>query len=377
MASRLRDEYPAPANPYLLLTPGPVSTSPAVRAAMLRDYCTWDSDYKTVTQEVRRRLVEIACPDASQDYTAILLQGSGTYGVEAVLGSVVPPHGKVLILSNGAYGERMAAIARVLKLPHEVIDFGELSAVEPKTVAERLEGDPTITHVAVVHCETTTGLLNPLAELAQVVKIRDRTLIVDAMSSFGGIPLDVPALGVDYLVSSANKCIEGVPGFCFVIARLHELETGARYARSLSLDLYAQWETMEQDPGKWRFTSPTHTVIAFRQALQELENEGGVVSRWARYRRNQSLLVEGMTKMGFETIIPDHLQSPIVTAFRYPASSGFSFSEFYDRLKRRGFIIYPGKLSQLDTFRIATIGKVGPADIAQLLGAIAEISRQC
>jgi 2-aminoethylphosphonate-pyruvate transaminase len=358
--------------PYLLLTPGPLTTSPTVRAAMMHDSCTWDSDYKSLTQEVRRRLVGIACAERPEAYTAVLMQGSGTFGVEAVLGGVVPSEGLVLILVNGAYGQRMVEIAEAVGLPHRVLEFGELCAIEPDAVGELLDCDPGISHVALVHCETTTGLLNPLEEIAGVVKDRDRVLIVDAMSSFGGIPIDVAGLGIDYLISSANKCIQGVPGFSFVIARVADLEIRAHCSRSLSLDLHAQWETMERDPGKWRFTSPTHAVLAFLQALRELEAEGGVSRRGQRYRANQALLVKGMRELGFRTVIPDHLQSPIVTSFYYPANPSFSFDELYRRLKARGFIIYPGKVSQLDTFRIANIGAVYPSDIERLIHAISE-----
>ncbi|MCL6443409.1 MAG: 2-aminoethylphosphonate--pyruvate transaminase [Alicyclobacillus sp.] len=356
-------------NPYLLMTPGPLTTTRTVRQAMLRDWCTWDEDYKQLVTDIRRRLVDLATRERSS-YTAVLMQGSGTFSVESVLGTVVPQTGKLLVLSNGAYGQRMGQIAQVLHIPHEVVDFGERSVVDPETVRERLSSDPSVTHVAMVHCETTTGMLNPLEEVARVVKNAGRVFIVDGMSSFGGIPMDVSGLGIDYLISSANKCIQGVPGFGFVIAKRSELETTCGQARSLSLDLYRQWYTMEVDGGKWRYTSPTHTVRAFHQALLELEAEGGIARRYRRYLENQRTLVNGMRERGFVTLLGDDLQSPFITAFLYPAFSNFEFGAFYSGLKQQGFVIYPGKVTDCNTFRIGTIGDIHRADIVRFLDAV-------
>jgi 2-aminoethylphosphonate-pyruvate transaminase len=235
-----------------------------------------------------------------------------------------------------------------------------------------LERDASITHVAFVHCETTTGILNPLDEIAQTVRDSGRLLIVDAMRSFGGIPLEIGALGIDYLISSANKCLQGVPGFGFVVARASSLEKCAGRARSLSLDLHDQWQTMEEGGGKWRFTSPTHVVRAFAQALAELESEGGPASRFKRYSANRSTLVKGMRKLGFECLLPEELQSPIITSFLSPPHSDYSFPRFYEELKRRGFVIYPGKASAANTFRIGTIGDVRPHIIQALVNAVGE-----
>jgi 2-aminoethylphosphonate-pyruvate transaminase len=360
-----------PDNPYLLLTPGPLSCSKGVRAALLRDWCTWDSDYNEgVVQNIRRRLVGLA-GKTNGELAAVLMQGSGSFAVEAVLGSAVPPAGGLLILVNGVYGRRMVRMAETLKLPHRVLAWPETDALDPKTVERTLAEDSAITHVALVHCETTTGLLNPLADLARVVKARGKNLIVDAMSSFGG--LDFNAQDLDFIISSANKCLQGVPGFAFVLARRAELEKCRGLARSHSLDLYDQWREMDQT-GKWRFTSPTHVVRAFLQALDELEAEGGPAARQARYVENQKVLVKGMRALGFETLLPDDLQSPIITAFKYP-SPDFDFREFYNQVKARGFVLYPGKISQTDTFRIGSIGEVYPEDIRRLLAAINEIRR--
>lgn len=358
-----------PDNPYLLLTPGPLSTSKGVKAAMLRDWCTWDNEYNDLVQDVRRKLVSLGGGN-HDDYTAVLMQGSGTFSIEAVVGSVVPEAGKLVVMTNGAYGNRLAQIAKMLKINTVVIDFGEVSEARPEKLRQVLESDPDITHVAVVHCETTTGMLNPIAEVGSVAKEFDKVFIVDAMSSFGGVPIDVASLGADYLVSSANKCIQGVPGFGFVIAKTEELKTCKGQARSLSLDLYDQWETMEKYNGKWRFTSPTHVVRAFYQALLELEEEGGIEKRQIRYRENQRTLVQEMEAIGFQTLLPKELQSPIITSFYYPDSPQFTFAAFYERLKKEGFVIYPGKISVADTFRIGNIGEVYPHDMKHLVKAI-------
>ena len=358
-----------PDNPYILLTPGPLSTSKTVKATMLRDWCTWDDDYNSIVQEIREELVALAgCePD---EYTAVLMQGSGTFSVESVIGSVIPENGKLLVLANGAYGQRIATIARYLKISVSVLDSGDLEPPCLSELTKRLRADPEITHVAVVHCETTTGMLNPIKEIGEVVKHFGKIFIVDAMSSFGGIPIDVKALGIDFIISSANKCIQGVPGFGFAVAKREEMIKTKGYARSLSLDLYDQWQTMENSKGKWRFTSPTHVVRAFRQALTELNEEGGIEPRFKRYTENQKALVEGMKELGFSPLLVDAYHSPIITTFLSPEEEGFEFKAFYDALKEKGFVIYPGKVTDFQCFRIGNIGEVYPSDIENLLSAI-------
>ena len=354
-----------PDNPYLLLTPGPLSTSKGVRDALLLDWCTWDDDYnKEIVQSIRHRILGLATAN-TEDYTVVLMQGSGSFSVEATLGSL---DGKLLTIANGAYGERIQQMADVLKIEQVRYCLVETEAPDPGQVAALLDENPDITHVVVVHCETTTGMLNPLPEIAAVVKDRDRILVVDAMSSFGGIPMDLSDLRIDFLISSANKCIQGVPGFGFVIARRDELARCEGKARSLCLDLYDQWTTMDGS-GKWRYTSPTHVVRAFYQALNELEDEGGISARYARYCENQRLLVEGMYELGFVPLLPRSLQSPIITSFLYP-DADFDFGDFYQQVKSHGFVLYPGKISQADTFRIGNIGEVYPEDIRQLLEVI-------
>lgn len=358
---------------YLLLTPGPLSTTATVRAAMLQDSCTWDADYNQgVVEPIRRELVRLATgPEYESDYSAVLLQGSGSYVVESVLGSAIGADECLLIINNGAYGARMGEMARCLGLRHHELDCGETTRPEPAAIEAILVRHPEITHLAMVHCETTTGMLNPLEEVAALCQRRGIRLIVDAMSSFGGIPIDMGRLGIEFLISSANKCIQGVPGFGFVIARRAALTACAGRARSVSLDLHAQWQTMELQGGKWRFTSPTHTVLAFAQALRELEEEGGIVARHQRYSENQRTLVEGMAALGFAPLLPEEWQSPIITAFYSPAHPDYRFADFYQRLKGQGFVIYPGKVSQADCFRIGNIGDVTPERVRCLLAAMA------
>ncbi len=357
-----------PDNPYLLLTPGPLSTSKRVKAAMLRDWCTWDEDFNTIVEEIRRRLVALATP--APGYTAVLLQGSGTFCVEAVVTTAVPDRGKLLVLTNGAYGRRIAQIAQRCRVPCETLESGEVDPPDPEHLRRVLEANPAISHVAAVHCETTTGMLNPAAAVGAVVKAAGRIYILDAMSSFGGIPMDMAEMGADFLVSSANKCIQGVPGFGFVIAKRAVLAQTRGQARSLSLDLYDQWRTMEDGHGKWRFTSPTHVVRAFFQALEELAEEGGVAARHRRYCENHRILTAGMQGMGFQALLPAALQSPIITTFLCPPRPAWQFKRFYEDLKTKGFVIYPGKVTDRDTFRIGTIGDVHPADVQRLIAAI-------
>lgn len=360
-----------PQNPYLLLTPGPLSTTYSVKEKMLRDWCTWDDDYNIIVQSIREDLVKLAS-DEPDRFTCTLMQGSGTFSVEATVGSVVPPNGKLLILANGAYGLRIQSIANCINISNTTLNFGDEGAIDLKKVKETLVIDKEITSVIVVHCETTTGMLNPTHEIGLLCKKFNKTYIVDAMSSFGGIPIDMETSSIDYLVSSANKCIQGVPGFGIIIARKDKISKIKGFARSLSLDLYDQWITMEEQNGKWRFTSPTHVVRAFKQALSELKSEGGIEVRHRRYAINQRALVSGMRSLGFKTLLPDPCHSPIITTFLSPMNSFFEFKRFYILLKKKGFVIYPGKVTNNDCFRIGNIGDVSTEDINNLLIAVEE-----
>lgn len=357
--------------PYLLLTPGPLTTSNGVRMAMLKDWCTWDKEYNNIVQEIRKRLVNLAVPSGNyHNYTSVLMQGSGSFGVESVIGTALSENGKLLILSNGAYGNRMGEIAQVLKINHIIEKFGDKDIIDISKVRETLVANPDITHISVVHSETTSGILNPIEKIGELAKEFNKTYIVDAMSSFGGIEIDIEEVKADFIISSSNKCIQGVPGFSFIICRKDVLENCSGQARSLSLDLYSQWKVMEENNGKWRFTSPTHTVRAFYQALLELEKEGGVTEREKRYRKNNIILREGMKNLGFKSLIPEEYQSPIITTFFAPENPDYNFEDFYYKLKKEGFVIYPGKVTDIESFRIGNIGEVYPDDIYALLKAI-------
>ena len=369
---------------YKLLTPGPLTTTKSVRAVMNKDWCTWDVEYNTIIQNLRKDLVSLATTQVDE-YTAILMQGSGTFSVESVIGTAIPKDGKLLVLTNGAYGDRIAEIALILGIETIIQDSGEVAQPDLRKLRENLNTHSDITHVAVVHCETTTGMLNDIKAIGEEVKNFGKVYIVDAMSSFGGIPMDVAELNIDFLVCSANKCIQGVPGFGVIIAKSSELEKCKGNARSLSLDFYSQWKGMQDSNGKWRYTSPTHVVRAFCQAMVELELEGGVVGRYNRYSNNQKKLVQGMKKLGFEALLPEQIQSPIITAFYFPKSSddfqsykniNFTFNLFYTALKQQGYVIYPGKISKAETFRIGNIGDVHEKDIDGLLVAIEDFLKK-
>ncbi|MGA1237476.1 MAG: 2-aminoethylphosphonate--pyruvate transaminase [Limisphaerales bacterium] len=353
----------------LLFTPGPLTTSLSVKAAMLHDAGSWHDEFNDVVTSIRSRLLAVAGTSVEAGFECVLMQGSGTFGVESVIGSVIPPQGRVLILTNGAYGDRIVAMAKVLKLDHCVLRTAEDVVPSAGEVDRMLQEDAAITHVVVVHCETTTGILNPLESIGAVVKRHGRRLIVDAMSSFGAIPVDLEAVGVDFLISSANKCIEGVPGFSFVLARREPLVASEGWARSLSLDLLGQWKGFEKNR-QFRYTPPTHALLAFDQALKELEQEGGIQARGARYKTNHAVLMEGIAQLGLKSFLKPEVQSYIITAFHCPKDAAFEFRAFYNQLSDRGMIIYPGKLTQVDTFRIGNIGRLFPSDIEHLLAAL-------
>jgi 2-aminoethylphosphonate-pyruvate transaminase len=354
----------------LLFTPGPLTTSASVKQAMLRDLGSRDDEFLAIVRGIRRDLL-LLCGPGSSDYEAVPMQGSGTFAIESVISSAVPADGTLLVLVNGAYGRRMVRIAEVHGIRCRQLTFDENVPVNAAAVRDDLARELP-THVAVVHCETTTGLINPVEQIGAVVRDAGCTYVVDAMSSFGGIPLDVAAAGIDFLVSSANKCIEGVPGFAFAIARRTALERCLGRARTLSLDLYDQWAGLERD-GQFRFTPPTHVLLAFRRALDELAEEGGVASRAARYQANACALVTGMRKLGFQTYLADEDRSWIITTFRYPRHPVFRFDQFYTRLAEAGFVIYPGKLTHEDCFRIGTVGRIDEHDVRALVAAIREV----
>ena len=359
----------------LLFTPGPLTTSLSVKQAMLHDAGSWHFEFNAKVKWVREKILEVAGLSSNAGWETILMQGSGTFGVEAVFATCVSRNGKVAVLANGAYGERMALMLQHLKIDHVVLRTPENTPNDPVALDRALAADTTITHVAIVHCETTTGLLNPIAEVGRVVKSHRRAYIVDAMSSFAAIPIDFAAAGIDYLISAANKCVEGVPGFSFVICRRDALLACEGYARCLSLDLLDQLKGFDKN-GQFRYTPPTHSLLAFEQAMKELEHEGGVTERGERYRRNQQTLMEGMKQLGFRPYLDSAVQSPIITSFYYPDTEPFAFDAFYRLLSDKGFIIYPGKISRANTFRIGSIGRIFPSDIDALVSAIDSVLKE-
>ncbi len=353
----------------ILFTPGPLTTSPAVKAAMLRDLGARDSEFLDIVLDVKKRLLKLAGVD-KDEYSAVLMQGCGSMGVEATIGCAVPREaGKLLVAVNGAYGRRIVEMARVMHMSAEHIDYPEDRAVVPADIDKALADDRTITHVAVVHCETTSGIFNPIKEVGKIVAKRKRRFIVDAMSSFGASEIKIKQWGIDWLISSANKCIEGVPGFSFVIAENRVLAASAGNSRSLCLDLHAQNEDMKKN-GQFRFTPPTHAILAFHQALLELESEGGVDARMKRYQENFRTLRKGMARLGFEEFLTPEDHGWIITSFRYPAHKHFSFNKFYALLRNDGFVIYPGKVGSADLFRVGSIGHITRIDVHGLLDAM-------
>ncbi len=353
----------------ILLTPGPLTTSAQVRGAMRRDWGSRDADFVALTAGVRERLVSLV--GGKGTHVCVPVQGSGTFAIEATIGTLVPRDGKALVLVNGAYGRRMVHILERIGRAVAALEAPEEAPHPVAGLDAVLAGDDTISHVLAVHCETTSGILNRIDEIAAAVAARGRGLIIDAMSSFGGIPISARDTPFDALVAASGKCLEGVPGLGFALLRREALEASEGNAHSLSLDLYEQWNSMERD-GQWRFTPPTHVVAALSAALDALEAEGGVEKRLARYQENCRVLVEGMREMGFETVLADEVQAPILVTFHVPADPRFRFDSFYAAIRSRGFLIYPGKLTQAESFRIGCIGNLDEAVIRKALAAVHE-----
>lgn len=357
----------------ILLTPGPLTTSPETKAAMLADWGSWDSAFNELTASVCRDLVAIVHGEA--DHVCIPLQGSGTFSVEAALGTFVPRNGKVLVPDNGAYCKRIARILAFMGREAVVMPVDEQEPADPARIDAALAADPSITHVAQVHCETGTGILNPLPEIAAVVARHGRRLIVDAMSSYGAIPIDARKVPFDALIAASGKCLEGVPGMGFVIGRRSALEASAGNTYSVALDLLDQWQYM-QKTGQWRYTPPTHVVAALRAAIDQYKAQGGQPARLARYTDNCTTLVAGMRKLGLTTFLPDSLQAPIIVTFHAPPDPAYEFKQFYSRVRDRGFILYPGKLTTVETFRVGCIGAIDSTAIKQAVSAVADVLRE-
>jgi 2-aminoethylphosphonate-pyruvate transaminase len=355
----------------LLFTPGPLTTSMNVKEAALFDLGSRDSAFIAVVEQIRNRLLQLAHVKAPE-YETVIIQGSGTYAIESVISSAIPTTGMLLNIINGAYGRRISQIANIHSVPLIELEYNEDKLPDLQEIELILNINPQISHVSVIHGETTTGLLNPIAEIGELVSRKNKAFIVDAMSTFGAYEIDQKKINISYLVSSSNKCIEGIPGFSYVLAKGTELEKCKNQARTLSLDLYVQWKGLNTN-GQFRFTPPVQALLAFHEALQELDVEGGIQARAKRYLENNTLLVAGMKKIGFKLYLPDEIRSYIITSFLYPSDPGFSFETFYSKLNEKGFVIYPGKLSKVNCFRIGNIGKLFISDIFELTNAIEEV----
>ena len=352
----------------ILLTPGPLTTSLRTKLAMLRDWGSWDSDFMAVTAKVRKSLLDIV--HGHDSHVVVPLQGSGTFSVEAAVATVVPRDGHVLVLDNGAYCKRAAKLSTLMGRRTTVAPFDDATAVCPQALQAQLQADPSITHVVMIHCETGAGVLNPLQAVADVCLARGKGLIVDAMSSFAALEIDTRKVRFDALIAASGKCLEGVPGMGFVFIRKAILPQCEGNNTSLAMDLFDQHAYMEKT-GQWRFTPPTHVLVALNEAIEQFEEEGGQAARLARYEGNYRTLIEGMTALGFKPFLDPAIQAPIIVTFHAPADPRYQFKTFYDTAKKYGFILYPGKLTQIETFRVGCIGAIGPVEMAQAVHAVA------
>jgi 2-aminoethylphosphonate-pyruvate transaminase len=352
----------------ILLTPGPLTTTLRTKLAMLKDWGSWDADFNAVTASLCRSLLAII--HGHDSHVLVPLQGSGTFSVEAAVATLVPRDGHVLVLDNGAYCKRAARLTTLMGRRCTVLGFDEAKQVDPAALAQTLTTDATITHVVLIHCETGTGVLNPLQGVADVCERHGKGLIVDAMSSFGAIEIDARKTRFDALIAASGKCLEGVPGMGFVFVRKAVLETCAGRSQSLAMDLHDQYVYMEKTT-QWRFTPPTHVVVALHEALKQFEEEGGQPQRLARYSNNYRTLIAGMGKLGFKPFLDPAIQAPIIVTFHAPADPKYDFKTFYATARARGFLLYPGKLTQLETFRVGCIGAIGPLEMEQAVHAMA------
>lgn len=356
----------------LLLTPGPLTTSARTRQAMLTDWGSWDRDFNQLTASLCEQLLAIVNGHGSHE--CVPLQGSGTFAVEAAIGSLVPRDGKVLVLINGAYGQRLAKICKVLGRAFSTFQTAEDQPTSAADVEHLLEADPALTHVALIHCETSTGILNPLHDIAQVVARHGKRLIIDAMSSFGALPIDAAQVPFDALIAASGKCLEGVPGMGFVFASKTALAAAEGNSHSLAMDLHDQHAYLART-GQWRFTPPTHVVAALHEALRQYNEEGGLPARHQRYIDNCNALLDGMTRLGLRSFLPASIQAPIIVTFHAPRDSRYRFEDFYERVKAKGFLLYPGKLTEVDTFRVGCIGCVGTDGMNAAVDAVAQVLR--
>ena len=353
--------------------PGPLTTTLRTKLAMLKDWGSWDTDFNELTAGVRSRLLDIV--HGHDTHVVVPLQGSGTFSVEAAVATLVPRDGHVLVPDNGAYCKRAARLSQMMGRKATLMPVAEESPVSAAAVEAQLEADPGITHVILIHCETGTGVENPLQAVAEVCQRRGKGLIVDAMSSFAALPIDARSTRFDALVAASGKCLEGVPGMGFVFIRKAVLDACAGNSQSLAMDLHDQHVYMGKT-GQWRFTPPTHVVAALSEAITQFVEEGGQPARLARYADNCRTLVDGMAALRFRPFLKPEVQAPIIVTFHAPAHPAYDFKRFYEGAKARGFMLYPGKLTQVETFRVGCIGAIGRNEMRQAVEAVADTLRE-
>ncbi len=357
----------------ILLTPGPLTTTERTKRAMLRDWGSWDGGFIAVTAELRRQLLAIVHGEGT--HVVVPLQGSGTFSVEAAVATIVPKNGHVLVLDNGAYCKRLGKLATLMGRKTTILPHAEDAPVSAGALEAALQADPSISHVGFIHCETGTGVANPLQAVADVCARHGKGLIVDAMSSFAALPIDAREVRFDALVAASGKCLEGVPGMGFVFIRNDVIAAAAGNSHSLAMDLHDQHVYMEKT-GQWRFTPPTHVVAALAEAMRQYEEEGGQPARLARYTANYEALVGGMKALGFAPFLDPAIQAPIIVTFHAPADPNYAFRPFYEAVKKHGFILYPGKLTERETFRVGCIGAIGPGEMREAVAAVGDAMRE-
>lgn len=348
----------------ILLNPGPATTTDTVKQAMIvEDICPREKDFGDLLDSIKHDLVKVVHGDP--EYVAALFTASGTGGLEAAITSAVPKGKKLLVVDNGAYGARMANIAMTYNI--EVITYKLPYGDYPDAqhIEKLLQKDKDISHLAIVHHETTTGMLNPVEEVCKIARQNNVEVIVDCMSSYAGIPIDIKKWDAGYLISSSNKCIQGMPGMVFVIFKKALLPELQKQKRSFYFDLYSQYSGFEKT-GQMQFTPPVQVAYALRQAIDEYFAEGEM-NRWNRYQENWNTLYDGLARLGLQFLLPDEYQSKILLAIKEPEHPQYDFNAMHDFLYARGFTIYPGKGAKEATFRLSVLGDLSKNDIQAFL----------
>ena len=362
-------------NRKILLNPGPATTTDSVKNSLVvPDICPREKEFGDLMQEIRRDLVKIAGGD--ENYTSVLFAGSGTAAMDSAISSVIPPNKKILIIINGAYGIRFAEIARTYNIEVVELKFEFGKKIELEMIEDILKKDFEIACIAATHHETTVGILNPIKEIGKISKKYEKTFIVDTISSFAGVPIDIKEFNIDFMMSTSNKCIQGMAGVAFIICKKEALEKlRSIKSRNYYLDLYKQYEYLEKN-SQTRFTPPVQVIYALKQAINEFFEEGAE-NRIKRYRENYQVLKSGLIKLGFKFLMGDDVvESNILTTIYYLNHPNFDFNILHDKLYERGFTIYPGKITDLDTFRIAVMGSIDKEDIKNFLKNLEEVLKE-